>query len=248
MLFYEASAKIESCRIVEKYFKNNNGEQSIHEQDERIWCELEDCAIKYSGEHEYKIVVFVCYIDTDISNGRVEFRVISNNYNENATEHIYRYIEKCGMKIYDFNIRETTYDRVNNIEDRLFRLDYEVVDRFFKCDFMRNGERRKCREINVDTNILKKQLYDRAVKLNYSKTLLPELKRIFINRNTTNYLGNPVQYIITCSRNSIGYEVAKVIIAALYKQNRLRSSRIWISALKADNRGKFVKCVDIYIC
>ena len=63
MLFYEASAKIQSCRIVEKYLKNSNGERSIHNQDERIWCDLEDCAIEYSGEHEYKIVVFVCYID-----------------------------------------------------------------------------------------------------------------------------------------------------------------------------------------
>lgn len=158
MLFYEASAKIQSCRIVEKYLKNSNGERSIHDQDERIWCDLEDCAIEYSGEHEYKIVVFVCYIDTNISNGRVEFRVISNNYKENAMEHIYGYIEKCGMKIYDFNIRETTYDRVNKMEDRLFHLDYEVVDRFFSCDFMKSGERRKkCREIYVDTNILKKQ-------------------------------------------------------------------------------------------
>lgn len=95
MLFYEASARIQSCRIVEKYLKNSNGERSCHEQDERIWCELEDCAIEYSGEHEYKIVVFVCYIDTDISNGRVEFRVISNNYKENATEHIYGYIENA---------------------------------------------------------------------------------------------------------------------------------------------------------
>ena len=235
MLFYEASARIQSCRIVEKYLKNSNGERSCHEQDERIWCELEDCAIEYSGEHEYKIVVFVCYIDTDISNGRVEFRVISNNYKENATEHIYGYIEKCGMKIYDFNIRETTYDRVNKMEDRLFHLDYEVVDRFFSCDFMKSGERRKkCREIYVDTNILKKKLYERAVKLNCSETLLPELERIFVNRNTTNYLGNPVQYIITCSRNSVGYEIAKVIIAALYKQNRLRSSRIWISGLLSE--------------
>ena len=75
MLFYEASAKIQSCRIVEKYLKNSNGERSIHDQDERIWCDLEDCAIEYSGEHEYKIVVFVCYIDTNISNGRVEFRL-----------------------------------------------------------------------------------------------------------------------------------------------------------------------------
>ena len=79
MLFYEASAKIQSCRIVEKYLKNSNGERSIHDQDERIWCDLEDCAIEYSSEHEYKIVVFVCYIDTDISNGRVEFRIISKN-------------------------------------------------------------------------------------------------------------------------------------------------------------------------
>ena len=104
MLFYEASAKIQSCRIVEKYLKNSNGERSIHDQDERIGCDLEDCAIEYSGEHEYKIVVFVCYIDTNISNGRVEFRVISNNYKENAMEHIYGYIEKCGIKIYDFII------------------------------------------------------------------------------------------------------------------------------------------------
>ena len=104
MLFYEASAKIQSCRIVEKYLKNSNGERSIHDQDERIWCDLEDCAIEYSGEHEYKIVVFVCYIDTNISNGRVEFRVISNNYKENAMEHIYGYIEKWGIKIYDFII------------------------------------------------------------------------------------------------------------------------------------------------
>ena len=104
MLFYEASAKIQSCRIVEKYLKNSNGERSIHDQDERIWCDLEDCAIEYSGEHEYKIVVFVCYIDTNISNVRVEFRVISNNYKENAMEHIYGYIEKCGIKIYDFII------------------------------------------------------------------------------------------------------------------------------------------------
>ena len=74
------------------------------------------------------------------------------------------------MKIYDFNIRETTYDRVNKMEDRLFHLDYEVVDRFFSCDFMKSGERRKkCREIYVDTNILKKQLYDRAVKLKCSE-------------------------------------------------------------------------------
>lgn len=240
MLFYEASARIQSCRIVEKYLKNSNGERSCHEQDERIWCDLENCAIEYSGEHEYKIVVFVCYIDTDISNGRVEFRVISNNYKENAMEHIYGYIEKCGMKIYDFNIRETTYDRVNKMEDRLFHLDYEVVDRFFSCDFMKSGERRKkCREIYVDTNILKKQLYDRAVKLNCSETLLPELERIFVNRNTTNYLGNPVQYIITCSRNSVGYEIAKVIIAALYKQNRLRSSRIWISGLLSDQNESY---------
>ena len=46
MLFYEASAKIQSCRIVEKYLKNSNGERSIHDQDERIWCDLEDCAIE----------------------------------------------------------------------------------------------------------------------------------------------------------------------------------------------------------
>lgn len=40
MLFYEASAKIQSCRIVEKYLKNSNGERSIHDQDERIGCDL----------------------------------------------------------------------------------------------------------------------------------------------------------------------------------------------------------------
>ena len=48
-----------------------------------------------------------------------------------------------------------------------------------------------------------------------------------------------MQYIITCSRNSVGYEIAKVIIAALYKQNRLRSSRIWISGLLSDQNESY---------
>ncbi|MDO5381242.1 MAG: AAA family ATPase [Eubacteriales bacterium] len=235
MLFYEASAKIESCRILEKYLKNNDEERSASKHQEEIWCELEDYAIEYSSEHEYSVVVFVCYIDTDTSNGRVEFRVISKNYKEDAAKHIYGYTEKCGMKIYDFNIRETTYERVSKMKSRLFHLDYDVIDRFFSCDFMKNGERRnKCREINVDTKILKKQLYDKAVKLNCSETLLPELERIFTNRNSTNYLGNPVQYIIICNKNGVGYEIAKIIMAALYKQNRLKSSRIWISGLLTD--------------
>lgn len=46
----------------------------------------------------------MCYIDTNISNGRVEFRVISNNYKENAEETYMAISEKCGIKIYDFII------------------------------------------------------------------------------------------------------------------------------------------------
>lgn len=240
MLFYEASAKIESCRIVERYLKDKNGKRSMSEYSEKIWSELENYAIEYSNEHEHCAVVYVSHIETHIPNGRVEFRVISNNYKEDAIKHIYGYIEKCGMKIFNFNIRETTYDRVKIMEDRLYRLEYEVIDRFFCCDFMNDRERRnEFREINVDTNLSKKQLYDKAVKLNCSKTLFPELERIFTNKNTTNYLGNPVQYIITCNRNGTGYEIAKVIIAALYKQNRLKSSRIWISRLLTNQNESY---------
>ena len=105
MLFYEASAKIESCRIVEKYLKDKNGKRSMSEHSEKIWSELENYAIEYSNEHEHSTVVYVSHIETHIPNGRVEFKVISNNYKEewkfikDLTENDYIYTKLGWSKV-----------------------------------------------------------------------------------------------------------------------------------------------------
>ena len=242
-MFYKAKAKITKNKLREEYVNSVEECNKIElryrsELRREAQRKLEKKAENYSRENNFDVYVFVYEIELfeEVDN-RVELYVICKKYDDNVKKHIGSFVDKCGIKIIELSISETTFGDVYSSCDHSYYANERIIDTYFHYeDISEDSQFMLCKERLVETKLLKNDIYKKANNLYCNKTLIPEIDRIFENKRTIKYIGNPVQYIITCSDKKKCLEITDVLIAALKKQKRLESNRIWISSISRTNK------------
>lgn len=137
--------------------------------------------------------------------------------------------------------------RVSSSE--LVMRDFRTALRYAEMRYYISSSKRLMRDINMDVRgriddeyIAERRSLDEinhlAENLICKSSLMPEIERIYAQKNTTGKLFHPVHYIIKSDSKSEDTEIINCLISALYQNNRLLSERYVTIELHTGN------CID----
>ena len=144
--------------------------------------------------------------------------------------HISAFLRSLEIEAADARLEEITLSTLRNMLSCADRYDYiedddEILERF-ELDMLGG---RFGREIDYDEAILtsgsKKAVYDDAAKFLAKDSVAAELDRIYAGSARRTAIGHPVHYIVQTDDADTREEMCRVLLRALYANNRLCNKR-----------------------
>lgn len=166
---------------------------------------------------------------TDASEDTVTIGVIVRKSND-VLKLISEFLQTIEVQLKDTCLVEVTFNSLRNMLSCADRNDYiddddEVLEKF-DLDKL-NG--RFGRSVEYGENILddcsKQFIYDEATRYLARDTLIPELERIYVGSPKKWVSGHPVHYMIQTDDRETRKGMYKLLLQALYANNRLYSKR-----------------------
>lgn len=167
------------------------------------------------------------YFIADASDCVVSAGVITDNPTK-VTNDLERFLKSVDLPLRDITVSEVTLNTLASILSNSYGADYiddddTVLEKF-------NLHRLRGRSsISYGENIIdfyeKEELFAAARRYLMDETFLPELQRIYVGKSKTKANGHPVHYMIQTDDRDTRREVYKLLLNALYLNNRLKSKR-----------------------
>lgn len=218
MQFY----KFEGIITDEKWSEENENRRIMHEKIRKISIKTNT----FNRIQQGKAYLFV----NDASENTVTIGAIVKNCSDIARL-VSGYLRAIEMELKDTCLEEITFNTLRNMLCSSGRNDYirdeddEVLERFDLGKL--NG--RYSRGITYGENLLddrsKKCVYEDAGRFLVKDTLIPELDRIYAGCLKRKAVGHPVHYMIQTDDHDTRKEMCRVLLQALYANNRLYSKR-----------------------
>ena len=140
------------------------------------------------------------------------------------------YLKYLEVELKDIVITEITINAMESLLNFANRNDYisssnEVMEKF---GLDRIAGRRGC-GIEYGENLIekrnRKEVFEAANKLLLHDTFLPELERIYFGASVRKACGHPVHYMLQTDDRDTRRETCRILLQALYANNRLSSKR-----------------------
>ena len=203
--------------------------EQVEEDEKKMKRELAHHISAGTEEYNDGATEHFCFV-SDISNDVVTMGVIIKS-RSGLADLVQGYALFLGLDIKDLNVTEVTISSMLSLLGYAVRRDYiedddEILERF-GLDMVTG---RRSRGINYGENLAaegkeKQELARSAEKYFMRETLLPELDRIYAGKKTPNAPGHPVHYIVETDNRDTRREVYKILLDALYANQRLNNRR-----------------------
>ncbi len=154
--------------------------------------------------------------------------IVDRNGNIKDTAH--SFLSHLGMEAKDIVITEITLNTITHLLSTSDQQDYiadedEIMEQF-NLDKI-SGRHSRCVDFgeNIIEDRSKDELFSNAEKYLLTETLKPELERICSASTKSIAYGHPVHYLLQTDDRDIRREAYKILLQALYANNRLKSRR-----------------------
>ncbi len=154
--------------------------------------------------------------------------IVDQNGNIKDTAH--SFLSHLGMEAKDIVITEITLNTLTRLLSTASRQDYiadddEIMEQF-NLDKI-SGRHNRCVDFgeNIIEDRSKDELFSNAERYLLTETLNPELERIYSAPTKVRAYGHPVHYLLQTDDRDTRREVYKILLQALYANNRLRGRR-----------------------
>ena len=168
-----------------------------------------------------------CFL-SDIGDGVAAFGLITSD-SMNLVEFAEKYANHIGINATLAMPDEITLSSMQSLLNGACRQGYiadddEILERF---GMAKLGRRYSLEfgENLVNYKACREELFESAKKLFGNETLVPELERIYAGGKIAYAIGHPVHYIVETDDRDTRREMYKIILDALYANQRLESSR-----------------------
>ena len=143
------------------------------------------------------------------------------------------FFRKNKVEVSSLDIKETTLKEFNQLLIDADRYDFidsdEDILREFKLDAIASPRRGPRYGHDFDEDIIRdiknETIYKLASTYFTSETFIPELNRIFVNKENKYILGHPVDYIIESDDERTQIGMMKLLLQALYNAKRIKNRR-----------------------
>lgn len=175
------------------------------------------------------------FFTTGIEDKRIRFIAIFKT-NADVTTAFMSFISTAELKIKNVSVEETIFRKakiilaiagskklINNRDDIL--KDFDLDDLYSDYN-----------EELLNGNLTEDSLINKSKAMLFEETLIPEIKRIYTESPASRIKGHPVHYLICCDDRSSQEEIYRVLLEALYVNERIQSKRICCVDFTADDR------------
>lgn len=147
---------------------------------------------------------------------------------DKVNDDIENFLKSVGLPLRDITITEVTFNSLTSLLSNSYGADYiddddAILEKFNLHKLTGRSS------ISYGENIVdfyeKEELFATARKYLMDETFLPELERIYAGKSKNKANGHPVHYMIQTDDRDTRREVYKLLLNALYINNRLKSKR-----------------------
>ena len=147
---------------------------------------------------------------------------------DKVNDSIEKFLKSVGLPLRDITITEVTFNTLTSLLSNSYGADYiddddTILEKFNLHKLTGRSS------ISYGENIVdfyeKEELFAAARKYLMDETFLPELERIYAGKSKNKANGHPVHYMIQTDDRDTRREVYKLLLNALYLNNRLKSKR-----------------------
>ncbi len=215
-------------------------EWSEQNNDRRIMKERARTILARSNTFNQKLSNKIYYYVSEMTEDTVSIGVICDDETAPA-EWLKAYLKAIRVELKNVLIEETTFNRTENMLRSAERGDFiyndsDVLERF-ELDKL---QERYNRSVDYDEKIVDKgsktAVYKEAERILSSEALVPELDRIYAGRAMKSVGGHPVHYIVQTDEEATRWSMCRLLLQALYSNERLRSRRYCSVNLRHDER------------
>ncbi len=217
MKFY----KFEGFTVDAKWSEENENRRVMREKVRKISMKSNS----FNQQQKQGSYLFVA----DASGDTVTIGIIMKNFGD-VRKLASKYLQAIEVELKDTFLEEVTFNVLRNMLGCADRNDYiddddEVLEQF-ELDKLNT---RFGRSVDFDENLLdecdKRSTYEAAERFLAKDTFIPELDRIYAGSAKKKFSGHPVHYMIQTDDRQTRKEMYRLLLQALYANNRLRSKR-----------------------
>ena len=233
MQFY----KFEGFTVDAKWSEENENRRVMREKVRKISMKSNS----FNQQQKQGSYLFVA----DASGDTVTIGIIMKNFGD-VRKLASKYLQAIDVELKDTFLEEVTFNALRNMLGCADRNDYiddddEVLEQF-ELDKL---NARFGRSVDFDENLLdecdKRSTYEAAERFLAKDTFIPELDRIYAGSAKKKFSGHPVHYMIQTDDRQTRKEMYKLLLQALYANNRLRSKRYcFLDFLPGENFSRLV--------
>ena len=141
-----------------------------------------------------------------------------------------KYAERLPFEIEKAKIEEVTFGTIRNMLSCAYRNDYigdddDILDAFEIGALTASRPHCEFGEALIDGKKGVADITSTADKFLFSKTMIPEIERIYMGGRTKRAEGHPVHYIVRTDDRDVRRNVYKNLLSALYENGRLKNQR-----------------------
>ena len=215
MLFYKVTGIMEANEDPEE-------DRRVRRENQR---KIEMKSEEFNRNHSSNSFYFISEIDNTV----VTAGVIADNKNkvESDLAEFFKYLD---LTLKDVSINEITFNGIENLLGAANRMDYiedddDIMERFGLDKITGRRGRGIAFGDNIIEDCTKEKIYESARKYLLNETFIPELDRIYSAKPTSKAYGHPVHYMIQTDDRDTRKDVYRLLLQALYENNRLSSRR-----------------------
>ena len=237
MQFYKAEGTITD----EEFIENNNDMRSRRNLARKILSRTDD----FNDGLQEKIFFFVSEVCEDV----VSIGIISDDP-VSPRAYLDLFIKTTELEAEDLFVKEITFTTMEKMLGTAERNDYIYSDgnilEQFELDQLHN---RYIGCMEYEEKVLdeagKNTVYKETERILAGDSLMPELDRIYSGRKNKSAAGHPVHYIIQSDDETVQSSIYRLLMQALYANERIYSRRFTFVNISHDERfsRKFYDCL-----
>ncbi len=209
------------------WITNEKWEEKMDDRQEasRIRRELRQKSDYYNDANASKVKFFIAAYTTEFIGGLIDDADLDELTLGKQME---AFVRAVGIRVSEMKSEEVTLKVAKNMLSAASRndfLDEDEVLQQFRLDGFNNWRNGLVFGENLITSASKESIYQEARHYLATRTLIPELDRIYAGSTKRHGLGHPVHYYVRTDDRDTRREMYRLLLSALYENGRLRSRR-----------------------
>lgn len=175
------------------------------------------------------------FFTTNLEDNKIRFHAIFKS-NTDVTTAFMAFINTTELKIKDISVKETTYRKTKIIlalsRGRKLCNNHDDILKDFGLDDLYSDYNEEL----LNGNLTKDSLINKSKAMLFEETFLPEMERIYTECPACRIKGHPVHYLVCCDDRNSQEEIYRVLLEALYANERIQSKRVCCVDFTSDDR------------